>query len=397
MRSFFIFFSILIILDFILSQLFFLDIIYKKNLLLFKNDIDFRVPDKDYKYTFKKSSTFETRYNYGSSYIDYIIHTNNLGFRDSYVRDINKNKSYSIIIGDSFVEGIALENKDTLVALLNKELGPKNFENFEFLNAGVSSYSPYLYNKKIKSIINNNEWLKIKSVIILYDKSDVGDNLQYFDRPKDFPITKKNYKNPKREKLLKDLKNFKFGSILTEQTMIGIFYREIIGASLEKLIKDLKFRREIAKQNKINFFEVKEKKLNTMYAIDQYDWLQKYFYEDAWENEGKKSIDFAFENFLELKSFLDKKNINLHVVLYPWPFELIDNSVRKKYLDYLDLKFSESNINNLIIYEEFLNGDIDQNIFTYYLPKDVHFNKEGNLILKDKIYNSLFKNRLLNN
>ena len=45
---------------------------------------------------------------------------------------------------------------------------------------------------------------------------------------------------------------------------------------------------------------------------------------------------------------------------------------RKKYLDYLDFKFSESNISNLIIYDEFLNGDIDQNIFSYYLPKDVH-------------------------
>ena len=142
--------------------------------------------------------------------------------------------------------------------------------------------------------------------------------------------------------------------------------------------------------------KVKEKELNTMYAIDQYDWLQKYFYGDTWENEGKKSIDFAFENFLELKNFLDKKNINLHIVLYPWPFELIDNTVRKKYLDYLDFKFSESNISNLIIYDEFLNGDIDQNIFSYYLPKDVHFNKEGNLILKDKIYNSLLNDELIN-
>ena len=35
--------------------------------------------------------------------------------------------------------------------------------------------------------------------------------------------------------------------------MIGIVYREVIGAYLEKLIKDLKFRREIAKQNKISF------------------------------------------------------------------------------------------------------------------------------------------------
>lgn len=395
MKRFFLFFFILIILDFIFSQLFLLDILYKKKLSTFKNDITYRVPDKEFRYTFKKNSRFETRYNYGSSYIDYLIHTNNLGFRDSSVRDLNKKKNYSIIIGDSFVEGTGLEHKDTLVALLNKKLGLKNFKKFEFLNAGVASYSPYLYKRKIESIINTNKWLKVNSVVILYDKSDVGDNLQYLDKPESFSTEQKEYKNPKKEKLFKDLKNLKFGSILTEQTMIGIVYREILGASVEKLIKNLKFRKNLSKQNNVSLFQIKKEKLNTMYAIDQYDWLQKYFYEDFWENEGKKSIDFAFENFGELKSFLDNKNINLYIVVYPWPFDLKDSNIRKKYLDYLNLKFSENNFNNLIIYDEFLKGDVDQNIFKYYLPKDVHFNREGNLILQEKIYKTLLKDSLI--
>ena len=177
--------------------------------------------------------------------------------------------------------------------------------------------------------------------------------------------------------------------------MIGIVYREILGASVEKLIKNLKFRKNLSKQNNVSLFQIKKEKLNTMYAIDQYDWLQKYFYEDFWENEGKKSIDFAFENFGELKSFLDNKNINLYIVVYPWPFDLKDSNIRKKYLDYLNLKFSENNFNNLIIYDEFLKGDVDQNIFKYYLPKDVHFNREGNLILQEKIYKTLLKDSLI--
>ena len=44
-----------------------------------------------------------------------------------------------------------------------------------------------------------------------------------------------------------------------------------------------------------------------MYAIDQYDWLQKYFYKDLWENEGKKSVNFAFESFNELNSYLKRQ------------------------------------------------------------------------------------------
>ncbi len=395
MKKFFIFFSILIILDFVFSQLFLLDILYKKEISAFKNDIIYRVPNKKYKYTFKKNSKFETRYNYGHSYIDYLIHTNNLGFRDSSIKDIDEKKTYSIIIGDSFVEGTGLEYEDTLVALLNKKLGPQTIKKFEFLNAGVASYSPYLYKKKIESIINTYEWLKVKSVVILYDKSDVSDNLQYLKKPQSFSTKQKQYKNPKKEKLFKDLKNLKIGSILTEQTMIGIVYREIFGASVERLIKNFKFRKNLSNQNNISFFEVKKDALNAMYAIDQYNWKQKYFYKDLWENEGKKSIDFAFENFNELNSFLNSKNINLYIVTYPWPFELKDSDVRKKFLDYLNTKFLQNNLNKLIIYDEFLKGDMNQNISKYYLPKDVHFNREGNIILKEKIYDILLKDQFV--
>ena len=395
MRNFVLFFLILLIIDFIFSQLFFLDILYKKKITTFKNDITYRIPNEQYLYTFKKNSSFMARYNYEFANIDYQINTNNLGLRDSSVRDLEKEKVYSIVIGDSFVEGSGLNYEDTLVGILNKKLNFETFKKFEFLNAGVASYSPYIYKEKIKSLINSNEWLNVNSVVILYDKSDVGDNLKYIDKPNSFPIIKREYKNPKKEKLLNDFKNFNFGSILTEQTMIGIFYREILGASIEQLIQNIKFRKILADKYNLNFFEIGKEELNTMYATHQYNWLQKYFYNPLWEKEGKKSIDFAFENFIELKSFLNERNIDLYIVIYPWPFDLLDDDIRKKYLNYLNKKFSENNLNNLIVYDEFLKEDVSQSIFKYYLPKDVHFNRKGNFILSEKIFYTLSKNNLV--
>ena len=395
MRNFLIFFLILITIDFILSQLFFLDILYKKKITEFKNDITYRIPNEKYLYTFKKNSSFEATYNYEFANIDYLINTNNLGLRDSSVRDLEKEKVYSIVIGDSFVEGTGLDYEDTLVGLLNKKLNYKNFKNFEFLNAGVASYSPYIYKEKIKSLINSNNWLNVNSVVILYDKSDVGDNLKYINKPKSFPTIKRKYKNYKKEKLLRDFKNFNFGSILTEQTMIGIFYRDVLGASIEKLIQNIKFRKILADKYNLNFLEISKEKMNTMYATHQYEWLQKYFYNPLWEQEGKKSIDFAFESFIELKSFLNERNIELYIVIYPWPFDLLDDGIRKKYLNYLNKKFLENDFNNLIVYDEFLKEDVSQSIFKYYLPKDVHFNRQGNLILSKKIFNTLSKNNLV--
>ena len=395
MRNFVIFFLILITIDFILSQLFFLDILYKKKITEFKNDITYRIPNEKYLYTFKKNSSFEATYNHEFANIDYLINTNNLGLRDSSVRDLEKEKVYSIVIGDSFVEGTGLDYEDTLVGLLNKKLNYKTFKNFEFLNAGVASYSPYIYKEKIKSLINSNNWLNVNSVVILYDKSDVGDNLKYINKPKSFPTIKRKYKNYKKEKLLRDFKNFNFGSILTEQTMIGIFYRDVLGASIEKLIQNIKFRKILADKYNLNFLEISKEKMNTMYATHQYEWLQKYFYNPLWEQEGKKSIDFAFESFIELKSFLNERNIELYIVIYPWPFDLLDDGIRKKYLNYLNKKFLENDFNNLIVYDEFLKEDVSQSIFKYYLPKDVHFNRQGNLILSKKIFNTLSKNNLV--
>ena len=394
MRNFVIFFLILITIDFIFSQLFFLDILYKKKITEFKNDITYRIPNEKYLYTFKKNSSFEATYNYEFANIDYLINTNNLGLRDSSVRDLEKEKVYSIVIGDSFVEGTGLDYEDTLVGILNKKLNYETFKNFEFLNAGVASYSPYIYKEKIKSLINSNNWLNVNSVVILYDKSDVGDNLKYINKPKSFPTIKRKYKNPRKEKLLNDFKNFNFDSILTEQTMIGIFYRDVLGASIEKLIQNIKFRKILADKYNLNFLEISKEKMNTMYATHQYEWLQKYFYNPLWEQEGKKSIDFAFESFIELKSFLNERNIELYIVIYPWPFDLLDDGIRKKYLDYLNKKFLENDFKNLIVYDEFLKEDVSQSIFKYYLPKDVHFNRQGNLILSKKIFNTLSKNNL---
>ena len=63
----------------------------------------------------------------------------------------------------------------------------------------------------------------------------------------------------------------------------------------------------------------------------------------------------------------------------------------------MESKFSESKINNIFIYEEFNEGNIAENIFKYYIPKDIHFNKEGNLILSDKIYTRLLKDNFFKN
>ena len=130
LRNGLIFCFIFFVIDLSLTQLYLFSFHYKKLEKQYISDLENRVPNKDYKYTFKKKSSFK------SNYIghEYIVKTNNLGFRDYEVRDLNKNSYYTIVIGDSFVEGVTLEYKDTLVAQLNKKIQNNNINNYEFLN-----------------------------------------------------------------------------------------------------------------------------------------------------------------------------------------------------------------------------------------------------------------------
>ena len=117
-KKFLFIFLITFLFDLLVSQLFLLDIIKKNKERAFKENLENRIYNKNYKYTFKENKTFNSSYNN----VPYIIHTNNLGFRDKAVRQLDFNKQYSIVIGDSFIEGVAVNYENTIVGFLNENL-----------------------------------------------------------------------------------------------------------------------------------------------------------------------------------------------------------------------------------------------------------------------------------
>jgi len=119
--------------------------------------------------------------------VRYRLTTNSLGFKDGSVRDVPL-KSASrrvLVIGDSFAEGIGVTFEDSFAGLLYRA-GQERSEKIEFLNAGVASYSPSIYYKKIKYLLDSG--LQFDEVVLFSDTSDVTDEaISYFcidDDPK---------------------------------------------------------------------------------------------------------------------------------------------------------------------------------------------------------------------
>ena len=397
LRNGLIFVFLFLFIDLSLTQSFLFKFYYKKLEKQYASDLENRVSNKDYKYTFKKKSSFKSNY-MGH---EYIVKTNNLGFRDYEIRDLSKNNYYTIVIGDSFVEGVGLKYEDTLVAQLNKKITNSNIKNYEFLNAGVASYSPYIYQRKVISIIKENPWLKTDRVILLLDKSDVQDELGYFDpiqRPEYFPTEidsspayKEDYNFKYNEDYFKDLKRGDLWRFLSKQTTSGSFLK-IVGDIMDMERRNLRDRYKLSKKLGKSFFKISSKQVDSIRAINTSDFIAKYLYGNLWETKGKKSVNFSIENIIKLKNYLDNKNIELLVVLFPWPFEIANKVPRENYTNYIIQELIRNEINYVSVYKNFLKGDIYSNISDNYIYNDMHFNRQGNKILSDIIWEEHLKN-----
>jgi len=103
----------------------------------------------------------------------YRLITNSLGFKDASTRDVplTSDAHRILLMGDSFTEAIGMPFESSFAGLLFRA-GEERPDKIEFLNAGVSDYSPINYYKKIKYLLDRR--LKFDEVL-LPDSSDVFD------------------------------------------------------------------------------------------------------------------------------------------------------------------------------------------------------------------------------
>jgi hypothetical protein len=104
----------------------------------------------------------------------YRLITDSLGFKDASVRSVplKSDSRRILLIGDSFTEGIGMSFEDSFAGMLYRA-GQERGEKIEFLNAGVASYSPSIYYKKIKYFLESG--LQFDEVVLFSDTSDVTD------------------------------------------------------------------------------------------------------------------------------------------------------------------------------------------------------------------------------
>jgi hypothetical protein len=125
----------------------------------------------------------------------YRLFTNSLGFKDGAVREVPLKASSRriLLMGDSFTEAIGIPYENTFFGLLNRD-GQAREPKVEFLDGGVASYSPSIYYKKIKYLLDRG--LQFDEVVLLSDSSDVEDEATSYFCIDDDPKYRKFCTNP---------------------------------------------------------------------------------------------------------------------------------------------------------------------------------------------------------
>lgn len=281
--------------------------------------------------------------------IEYEIYTNSLGFKDSSVRQIEieidrkKVRRRLLFIGDSFTEGQGVEYSSTFVGILAEHYAQQGIEIF---NAAVASYSPVIYYRKIKYLLEN-ENLQFDQLVVCIDLSDVIDeSLYYILSPKDGSVISR-----KKENIIEEESHIprNFKDILDEYSMIARSLRR-----LARLVR--------------NVTKPYEKSLNrkrSMWTILE-------------DRDAETGLQLAAKHMSALKSILDSRQIPLVIVVYPWPDQIINNDFPSKQTKFWERWSIENQVEYIDLFPSFVGVQNPQDVIEYnYIPGDVHWNKNG--------------------
>ncbi len=323
----------LIILDFCLTNLYNVS----KNYLIG----NLRIQHPEFHHTLKANSE-------GGGFISEKYYTNSLGFRDFSIREIDNeiNNKRILLMGDSAAMGLFNEYENSFAGKITKYYENKDVE---VLNGAVTSYSPIIYFTKIKYLIDKN--FKFNELLLFIDISDPFDDTFRYVLNSEGNVIDKDIKVQKD--FVRDTKKF----------IINNFYF---------FFKILDF---------VNDFFSPDVE-NSMFAINHQNGLWN-IKKDLYNSYGKDGLKSNIFYLNKIKNLLDSNNIDMKIVLHPWPGTIYyydKKTIYEKTWENWAKKNDIDIFNSVEIFsfaKDLNKKERIEIINKYYFNLDMHFNIKG--------------------
>ncbi len=288
------------------------------------------------------------------------IYTNSLGFKDqsAEILALNPDKKRIVFIGDSFTESMGMTWEESFAGIISSQLPDR-----EILNAGVVSYSPKLYYLKTKYLIENVK-LKFDELYVFIDNSDPLNELTYedFEPYNDKALKKAGYK----------IKRY-------------LFSHSYLYYSVSVKIMENRKSPVAARWNPMSGAAVLDE-----LSVEEKDFIAAMlswsYTPSLYEKWGRRGLQLAGENMQKLSDLCKQNNIRLTVVIYPWPSVIEQRNLNDVQVGFWNDFCEKNNIPFINLYPDFMTGEEPARIIQkLFIPADVHWNKEGNKLVAEKI------------
>ncbi|MCP3978042.1 MAG: hypothetical protein GY716_01755 [bacterium] len=278
--------------------------------------------------------------------IGYRLSTNSLGFKDRAARkiELTSDRHRVLIIGDSFTEGVGLSYEETFVGLVDDRLAQGGVE---VLNAGVASYSPLLYFRKIRHLLDE-VGLEVGEVVVFLDISDILDDLDYYVDEND------RVRSPRHESFRRASKRWlNRHTILIASTRAGI-------RSFGERFKD---PRDV---------EWTLDRRQSRWTID----------DDDFEKKGRPGLDICAEWMDRLAELLRSRGIPLTLAVYPWPDQVFNRDLDSRHVVFWRTWAGRNDVAFVDLFPAFIDEreplEVLQRLF---IRGDYHWNAAGHEVV----------------
>ncbi|MCJ7800926.1 MAG: hypothetical protein MUP82_01050 [Candidatus Marinimicrobia bacterium] len=333
---------------------------------------------------------------------DYELYTNSLGFKDKSNRKIARDteKRRIVFLGDSFTEGILLNYQDTFVGIIDSAVASQKVE---VLNAGRVSYSPIIYWRKLKYLIEDVK-LNFDELVVFIDIADIDDEASYYDLSDENNLIDQIDPNSKSNVELRD---YGISWLISNQNIenLRLFLRNnfLIMSSGINWIHDILFQDSIELQKASNksvndtddvgIDSLTQVKAGNTWDIVLTDRRANWTVDDKYYKEYGERGEPRMIKYMDKLLRLTKENsIDLTVVVYPWPSQIWYEDLNSIHVQMWQDWCDQNDIELINLFPSFIEVNSSEEkkleiISKYYVPYDLHFNKAGN----KRIANELLK------
>jgi hypothetical protein len=263
-----------------------------------------------------------------------------------------------VVIGDSFVEGIGVRYEDTFAGLAAETLAPKGLE---VLNAGVASFSPIMYRRRVRNLVEE-VGLRFDHLVVFIDVGDIQDEVTY-----DLDAGG-NVAGKEQRRLREERANRVWGRPFFVRSLAVRRFLDRHTLLLARLYAAA------------DALLARGPRRAALWTVD----------ERVFEEYGREGLARAREHMDALAALLARHGIGLTVAVYPWPDHVLLGDRDSRQAVFWRAWAAEKGAGFLDYFPLFVGvGDPKGMVRRDFIPGDIHWNEAGHRVVADALVRHL--------